>query len=47
MKKYIVVKNPICGIYQVDIDLYDSEEDARLNTTVDEDDIYKIVPIEI
>lgn len=47
MIKYVIVKNPVCGIYQVDIDLYDSEEDARVNSMIDEEDIYKIVPIEI
>ena len=46
MTKYLIILNPIKGIYQVDVDLYDSEEDARLNSLIDEEDIYKIIPIE-
>lgn len=47
MTKFLIIKNPVCGIYQVDVDLYNSEEEARKESLVDEQDIYKIAKIEI
>jgi hypothetical protein len=46
MKKYLLIRKPVAGIYQVDIDLYDSEEEARNDSLMDEDDILKVIPIE-
>jgi hypothetical protein len=46
MKKYLLIRKPVSGIYQVDIDLYDSEEEARTDSLKDEDDILKVIPIE-
>ena len=47
MTKFLIIKKPVCGMYQVDVDLYDSEEEARNESLVDDQDIYKIVKIKI
>lgn len=47
MKKYLLIYKPQCGIYQVDVNLYDSEEEAIEMSLADEQDILKIIPIEI
>lgn len=46
MKKYLLIRKPVAGIYQVDIDLYDSEEEAYNDSLMDEEDIYKVISIE-
>lgn len=47
MKKYLLIYKPVSGIYQVDVNLYDSEEEAIEMSLADEEDILKIISIEV